>query len=143
MPAQPELGVTSNRQNLAQIAEFVAGRAAAAGLDEESAFDVQMAVDEACTNSILHAYNGDADGELRVCCYLDGSEFVVEITDFGQPFNPDAVPEPDFSSPLEERTIGGLGVYLMRRLMDSVQFTFSPHAGNQVVMRKAAGEPRP
>ncbi len=137
MPAEQELCVSSNLVNLVQISDYVANRAALAGLDEESTFDVQMAVDEACTNSIQHAYNGDAHGELRVCCYLDGRDFVVEVTDYGQTFDPDAVPDPDFASPLEERAIGGLGVYLMRRLMDSVRFYPGANMGNHVVMRKA------
>jgi anti-sigma regulatory factor (Ser/Thr protein kinase) len=137
MATEEGLCVTSSLTNLGDIAEYVAGRASAAGLDEERTFEVQMAVDEACTNSIQHAYRGHASGELRVCCFREGDDFVVEITDHGAPFDPQTIPNPDVTGPLEERAIGGLGVYLMRRLMDSVHFRTDPESGNVVVMRKS------
>jgi anti-sigma regulatory factor (Ser/Thr protein kinase) len=131
-----ELCVSSQLTNLAQIAEFITQRAALAGLDEEQAYAVQTAVDEACTNAMEHAYEGRADGEVRICCYQEDCDFVVRITDFGKAFDPATVPVPDVSAPLEERTAGGLGLFLMRRLMDSVEFHFDPVQGNEVVMRK-------
>ncbi|NLG50185.1 MAG: ATP-binding protein [Chloroflexi bacterium] len=136
MGVEYEICVTSRLSNLSEIAEFVSDRAALTGLDERQVFEVQMATDEACTNSMEHAYEGREDGEVRVCCYLEGDCFVVRITDFGRPFDPDSVPKPDLQSPLEERQIGGLGIFLMRELMDSVEFHSDPIAGNQVIMRK-------
>ena len=137
MAAEEGLCVTSSLVNLGDIADYVAQQATVAGLDEECTFEVQMAVDEACTNSIQHAYRGHNTGELRVCCFREGDDFVVEITDFGAPFDPQSIPAPDVTGPLEERSIGGLGVYLMRQLMDSVQFRADPQSGNVVVMRKS------
>lgn len=131
-----ELCVSSATANLAEIAEFVAERAALAGLDEDKVFAVQMAVDEACTNSMQHAYEGRPDGELRVCCYIEEDDFVVKISDHGKRFDPEAVPEPDLASPLEERAIGGLGLFFMRRLMDRVEFA-ADESGNLVTLRKA------
>jgi len=139
MAQEQEMCVSGSVASLSQIAAFVAERATSAGLDEEQVYDVQIAVDEACTNSILHAYAGRSDGELRICCFLDGDDFVVRIVDSGRPFDPDSVPEPDVTSPLEERAVGGLGVYLMRTLMDGVTFRASPEGGNEVVMRKSRG----
>ena len=98
-----ELCVASATANLAEIAGFVAERAALAGLDEERVFAVQMAVDEACTNAMQHAYEGRADGEVRICCYVDDGDFVVQIFDHGKRFDPEAVPEPDLASPLTHR----------------------------------------
>ena len=137
MATEEGLCVTSSLTSLSDIAQYVAVQASAAGLDEDRTFEVQMAVDEACTNSIQHAYRGHNTGELRVCCFREGDDFVVEITDFGAPFDPQSIPAPDVTGPLEERSIGGLGVYLMRQLMDSVQFRADPQSGNVVVMRKS------
>ena len=131
-----EICVCSKLTNLPEIAEFVGERAKAAGLDENQVFEVQMAIDEAATNSMQHAYEGRGNGELRVCCFIEGNAFVVRITDFGAPFDPGQVPEPDLSVPLEDRPIGGLGLYLMRRLMDDVEFQSDPTEGNQVTLRK-------
>ncbi len=131
-----EICVSSQLENLARIAEYISERAALAGLNEHQVFEVQMAIDEACTNSMKHAYEGREDGEVSVCCYVEDDDFVVRVTDSGKPFDPTAIPPPDLSSPLEDRQEGGLGLFLMRELMDSVEFHAGPGVGNQVIMRK-------
>jgi anti-anti-sigma factor len=136
MTVQEELCVSSLFSNLALIAEFVADRASRLGLSEDGVFAVQMAVDEACSNSIEHAYEGSADGEVRVCCYVQDDDLVVRIIDHGRPFDPDSVPEPDVTGPIESRNIGGLGLFFMNKLMDSVRHERRPEGGNLVEMRK-------
>ncbi len=131
-----EVCYASDRASLEPISEFVAERARLAGLDEDRVYEIQMATDEACTNSIEHAYDGRSAGEIIVCCFVDGQDFVVRVTDFGHKFDPDLVPMPDISAPLEERDIGGLGLFFMRRLVDRIEFTFDPVSGNHVEMRK-------
>ncbi len=133
---QHEICVTSELANLANIGSFVSERARLSGMSEKQVFQVQMAVDEACTNAIVHAYQGDPKGQVRVCCYLEGNDFVVEVVDQGQVFDASSVPEPDLGRPLEERDIGGLGLFFMRKLMDSVVFVAPREGGNQVIMRK-------
>ncbi|MHB1357112.1 MAG: ATP-binding protein [Anaerolineae bacterium] len=136
MSQQYALCVRSQLANLAQIASFVTDQAQSLGMDDDQVFDIQMAVDEACTNSMEHAYAGQENGEVTICCYTEDDDFVVKISDLGAHFDPDAIPEPDTSLPLEERGIGGLGIFLMRRLMDSVEFTSHNSDGNEVIMRK-------
>jgi len=135
MAQEQALCVKSNPANLAQIAEFVSVCAEQMGLDADQVFAVQMAVDEACTNSMEHAYAGKDTGEVTICCYAEEGDMVIKITDSGVPFDAAQVPEPDLTRPLEERSIGGLGLYLMRKLMDSVTFT-ARDDGNEVIMRK-------
>ena len=130
-----EICVSSELANLGQIAEFVSERARLSGMNDDRVFDVQMAVDEACTNTVQHAYDGRADGEIQVCCYVDRDDFVVRIRDFGIPFDPSKVPEPDISAPLEERAVGGLGWYFIRKLMDQVEIRPTAE-GNELTMRK-------
>jgi len=142
MVTENELCVSTELENLGDIADFVGDCAAQAGLSEEAIYDVQMAVDEACTNSIQHAYAGCRDGELWICCFVEDDDFVVRITDFGTPFDPQSVPQPDITTPLEDRAVGGLGLFFMHRLMDSVRFTSSQKEGNQVVMRKRRHDSR-
>ncbi|WP_025745608.1 anti-sigma factor antagonist [Kallotenue papyrolyticum] len=110
---------------LAMISEFVVEGAQAAGLDEHAVWEVQLATDEAVTNVIQHSYAGAA-GPLTIQTEVRNGAFVVTLIDHGRPFDPDAVPEPDLVSPLEERRTGGLGLYLMRKLMDRVEFSFEP-----------------
>lgn len=132
-----ELCVSSDLVNLAHIAAFVSDMAARAGFDETQIYDIQMAVDEACTNTIEHAYGGRPDGEVRVCCHIASDDLVVSIYDHGTPFDPSAVPAPDLSAPLEERAIGGLGIFFMQQLMDEVRFSSDPVEGNCVTMSKS------
>ena len=131
-----EICVTSNMANLTKIARFASERARLAGMGEDQVFDVQMAVDEACANAMEHAYKGRQDGEIHVCCYVEKDEFVVRVTDYGKPFDPSSIPPPDLSAPLEERDVGGLGLFFMRALMDGVEFRSGPVRGNEVIMRK-------
>jgi len=136
MAEELEFTVASDLENLAQIAEFVASAALRLGLSEEQAFEVQMASDEACANVIEHAYGPDATGDIRICCSVEGDDFVVTISDQGRPFDPDQVPEPDLACPLEDRQIGGLGLYFMRKLMDRIVFHCNPVTGNELRMFK-------
>jgi len=133
---QEEIHVTSDLGNLARIAQFVSERALEAGFTESQVFDIQMAVDEACTNVMEHAYGGRPDGQVCVSCHLESDDFVVCVCDSGAPFDPASVPDPDVSSPLEERAIGGLGLFFMQKLMDAVEFSSDPIEGNRVTMRK-------
>ncbi len=131
-----DLTVASDLANLAQIAEFVSAAALRLGLDDEQAFQVQMATDEACANVIEHAYGLGQVGDIGIRCELEGDHFVVTIRDHGAPFELDAIPEPDLTCPLEDRQIGGLGLYFMRRLMDRVVFRTDPDTGNELKMYK-------
>jgi serine/threonine-protein kinase RsbW len=131
------LTVASDVANLESIAAFIIKAAQKANLDEKDIFAIQVAVDEACTNVIEYAY-GDAPGDIHLTCQAKPGECVVTIRNHGRPFEPQNVPPPNLSCDLEERTVGGLGLYFMRELMDEVHFSFDPEEGNQVVMIKKA-----
>src|SRR3712207_1852715 len=121
--AESVLTVEASLDALATISDFVVEQAHAAGMDEHAVWEVQLAVDEATTNVVQHGY-AEASGEIKVVVNVDGDEFEVCIYDRGKRFDPATVPEPDLVSPLEERRTGGLGLYLMRTLMDRVEFYF-------------------
>jgi len=131
-----KLRVTSEMKNLAAISDLIAAFAQELSLDTDDAFAVQMAVDEACANVIEHAYDGRPDGMVTLACWLANDEVHVVIRDQGRPFDPHAVPRPDMAAPLESRQEGALGLYLMERLMDVVQFEFDPAKGNKLTMKK-------
>lgn len=135
MPKRWELTVDGRLENLASIADFVVKAARASGLDERATFEVQMAVDEACTNIIQHSYEGEGKGEIALCCELADSDFVVTIRDHGRSFDPECVPLPNLTCSLAERREGMLGLYFMRQLMDEVRFRFDAE-GNELTMVK-------
>jgi serine/threonine-protein kinase RsbW len=123
-------------ESLAAIGRFIAAAAEHAGFDDYTVYQVQLAVDEACSNIIQHAYGGEGTGVIECTYRIRDEEFVVILRDYGQPFDPEAVPEPNLSSNIEDRTGGGLGLYLIRKIMDEVNFDFESEAGNVLTMVK-------
>lgn len=107
---------------LSAIGEFVTAAARQTTMGDRDVFAIQMAVDEAATNIILHGYAGRPGGSIRLACWQEGDDLVIEVRDQGEPFDISEVPEPDLHAPLEDRREGGLGVFLMRRMMDRVEF---------------------
>ncbi len=133
---QFQLTILSDFSNLGAVADFITRAAEESGLKDGASYNVQMAVDEAVTNVIEHAYHGRQDGRIYISCETHGNEFVVVIRDFGKPFDVNKVPKPRVKGPLGRRSIGGLGVFFMKKLMDRVEFSSSADQGNQVRMVK-------
>jgi len=131
-------------ESLAAISEFVTRAAEAAGLDTRAVDAVQLAVDEACSNVIEHAYEGQDRGDIECTCNSSDDGLTVIIRDHGRPFDPALVQEPNLNPTLqdEEFTGGGLGLYFMRQLMDKVLFEFAPDSGNVLTLVKRK-EPEP
>ncbi|HEY74411.1 MAG TPA: SpoIIE family protein phosphatase [Thermoflexia bacterium] len=125
--------------SLAAIGEFVTHAAEAAGLDERAIYEVQMAVDEACSNIIEHAYGGEGRGDIECACRTDEHALTVTLRDHGTPFDPTRAPKPDLDAPLDERQVGGLGAYFMQQLMDEMRFEHTPDLGNVLTMVKHRG----
>lgn len=125
-------------ESLAAISEFVTRAARAAGLDSCAVDAVQLAVDEACSNIIEHAYGDEGHGDIECTCHNDSEGLTVILRDQGRPFDPSGVPDPDLYPALDDETCtgGGLGLYFMRQLMDQVRFEFAPDSGNVLTMVK-------
>jgi serine/threonine-protein kinase RsbW len=134
--AERRLTFPGRLDSLAAISEFVTRAAEDAGLDERGVYEVQLAVDEASANVVEHAYGGEALGEIEITCSIDGDGLTVTLRDHGHHFDPDGVPSPRLDAPLAERNNRGLGLYLMRQVMDEVRFDFAPDTGNTVTMVK-------
>lgn len=122
--------------SLAPLSDFITSAASQVGLDDHSSWQVQLAVDEAATNIIQHGYDAQQPGEIELRWRVDAGDFVVTLRDKGRRFDPSGVTAPDIASPLDERQVGGLGIYLMSRLMDSVKFDFDERQGNLLTMTK-------
>ena len=132
-------------ESLAEISEFVTDAARTAGLDACDVDAVQLAVDEACSNIVEHAYGGEGHGDIECTCRVNDDGLTIILRDQGHPFDPSLVPEPNTTCPsLDDETCtgGGLGLYFMRQLMDQVDFEFEPDSGNVVTMVKRK-EPTP
>jgi len=92
------------------------------GLSEEVSGDIRLAFDEAVSNTIRHGYTDRDSHEIVVRASVAGRKLALEIEDDARAFNPLEAPLPDVTLPVEEKPIGGLGVLLIRTVMDEVDY---------------------
>jgi serine phosphatase RsbU (regulator of sigma subunit)/anti-sigma regulatory factor (Ser/Thr protein kinase) len=92
------------------------------GLAPKVMHDLNLALEEILTNIISYGYKDERDHEIKVRLSVRPGEVKAEVEDDGQSFNPLAAPEPHTAKALEERTIGGLGIHLVRTLMDGLEY---------------------
>jgi serine/threonine-protein kinase RsbW len=128
-----------NFQSLAPISDFIVTQAKDAGFSPGDVYAIQTAVDEACANIIDHAYGGEDIGDIIIRVKEIQNGIQIILIDDGEPFDPDEIPEPDITSPLEIRKERGLGIFFMRQLMDKVTFDFSKTKGNSLTLVKYRG----
>ena len=116
------LSIPSQTERLNDVREFVSGLARVHGFAEDDINKIAIAVDEACTNIIKHGYNFAPDKKIDVEIVRRGNDFEIVISDKGKQFDASAIQTPDMKDYLEHYRRGGLGVYLMKRIMDKVEF---------------------
>jgi serine/threonine-protein kinase RsbW len=105
---------------------FVTDVAAEMNVPAEKVSRLDLAIEEWATNVCRHAYRG-GNGTVWVAVRREGPTLVVELSDEGSPFDPTAAAEPDVSLPLTERSPGGLGLLLMRRMVDELSYRRDGH----------------
>ena len=93
------------------------------GFGPEEILDTQLAVEEVITNIILHGYE-ETGGEIQISCTITPGRIGILVTDSAPPFNPLSIPKPDLEEDMEDRKIGGLGVYLLRQVMDEISYRY-------------------
>lgn len=133
------LHVSAKFDRLEQISKFIEQAGLEAGLGETAICRCQLAVDEACTNIIEHAYEGEDRGSIDICCEPEAGELTITIEDQGKPFDPNSVPEPQLNTNLENMQVGGLGLYFMRQVMDAVEFSYEDGSNRLVLLKRREG----
>ena len=118
----------------AQALDFVTAVCREWGVDEAALFDIQLAVDEAVSNIVEHGYAGK-EGLITLRLRREGRDVIVELVDQGKFFDPTTAPDPDLERGLEDRRIGGLGIYFMRKKMDIIHYR-REESGNVLTMIK-------
>ena len=113
--------------SMAQGIAFVANSAIAEGLPPKRVAEIELAVEETLLNICQYAYRNNA-GEVEVRCTRDGAQqFLIEIIDAGEPFNILTLPPPDLTTDIDQRPVGGLGVLLIRSLVDKITYRREGH----------------
>jgi serine/threonine-protein kinase RsbW len=135
------LKIPSITENLQMIRVFVLKIAAKVGFNEETQEQIALSVDEACTNVIKHAHHHNARRLMDIKIETDANKIKITITDKGKGFDITKLQDPDIEKYIKESKHGGLGIYLIKTLMDEVNYEFNPGVKNQVQLTKYLQKP--
>ncbi|MBO7465857.1 MAG: ATP-binding protein, partial [Bacteroidales bacterium] len=116
------LTLHNNVQEVSLLAPFIETIATENGLDHSLTMELNLAVEEAVVNVMEYAYPQGETGEVTIEVSLADGKSDINIIDSGAPFDPTQKSDPDTSLPVEERSIGGLGIFLVRQVMDTVSY---------------------
>jgi len=117
--------------------------AAKLGLSKRDIFEINLCIEEQLTNIIAYGYTDSQEHWIQIMLSLEDAEFTVCIEDDGVAFDPVQVPPPDLECTLEEKEIGGLGVYLTRHFMDQMVYQRCGNKNVLVMKKKISGNPAP
>ncbi len=115
------LATNASLKEISTIAEFITSSLTCSGVMEEIIFAIELAVDEITNNIMMYAYPA-GEGTMKIMIDVSGTDISIEIRDQGKEFNPLLFPPPDISSNSDERKIGGLGIHMVRSIMDKVNY---------------------
>jgi serine/threonine-protein kinase RsbW len=130
------LKVPSSTENLALIREFVGSIAQQSGMNAMDAGKLELAIDEACANVIEHAYGHDISKEVVIRARFDEETLRIDVEDTGNGFDPNAIKQEELEQLVNKRRTGGLGMRLMKTLMDEVHYEIEPGKKNELHMVK-------
>jgi anti-sigma regulatory factor (Ser/Thr protein kinase) len=116
------LTLHNNIEEIPQLADFVDVVCEEAGTDASLAMSINLALEEAVTNSMLYGYPEGTAGLVEIEGGDDGSMLTFIVSDSGVPFDPTQQAEADVTLGVEDRPIGGLGIFLVREIMDEVRY---------------------
>jgi anti-sigma regulatory factor (Ser/Thr protein kinase) len=122
-------------ESLQKFRDFITACCAQHDIPSETVLELKLAMDEACTNVIEHGYKGMDPGSIILSFRIQPDRIMVQITDFGHVFEPEAAPKPDVEAALEDRELGGLGLFLIYQTMDNIDYHASED-GNKLTFTK-------
>ena len=122
-------------ESLQYFRNFIVECCAEYHINDDTVIDIKLAVDEACTNIITHGYQGMDPGSVILSLRIEPARILVQITDFGHAFEPVETPKPDVEAALEDRELGGLGLFLIYQTMDNIDYQASQD-GNTLTFTK-------
>lgn len=92
------------------------------GVTDQFLYDIQLAVDEACTNIITHGYADMDPGSIILDLEIEREKLTLSLTDFGHSFEPGRASVPDVDAPIEERELGGFGLFFIQQSVDHIEY---------------------
>ena len=129
----------NDRSEILRMGELAARFGAEAQLSEDDVMTVNLVLDEIVANVIENAYDDDGEHEIHVSLARDGDRITLRVEDDGRPFDPLQAPPPNLDLPIEEREAGGLGLHIVRSIMDAVEYE-RRDGRNVLTMRKTLAD---
>jgi anti-sigma regulatory factor (Ser/Thr protein kinase) len=132
------LTVSNDTRHLLAVRDFISRMARHGGLSPEEVHKIVLAIDEAVTNIIEHGYNKGEQGTIELEADWEKDKFQVVIRDSARVFNPEAIPSPDMEEHVKAGRKKGLGLFLMRQIMDEVRYRYKDGVQNELTLVKYA-----
>jgi serine/threonine-protein kinase RsbW len=133
--ASMSVTLVNDRSEVERLSRLVEAFGEAEGLPPESVFSVNLALDEVVTNIIRYAYDDGRKHSIVIRLALEDGVLSAQVEDDGRAFNPLEMPPPDITASIEDRPIGGLGIHLVRSVMNSVEYR-REDGRNMLIMKK-------
>ncbi len=127
----------SSTKNLALLRDFIEAKASDFGFDESTINQIILSVDEACTNIIKHAHNYDAKEQIEVEIKPESGQFKIIMKYKGKGFDPNNLNNPDMNDYFNKFKIGGLGVPIMKKFMNKIEFVHKNSDYNWLTLTKS------
>ena len=132
------LRIVNDLAELTRVAESVEEFCASQAIPAACAFKLNIALEELLTNTISYGYDDAGRHEIAIDIAREGETIVTELSDDGRPFDPLNAPPPDLDSAIEDRRVGGLGVHLVKTLMDDVRYAYRDGRNHITLHKKIA-----
>ena len=132
-----EMTIGSDIEKIPLVSARLEDAMGAYGFSPEEILDTQLAVEEVITNIIIHGYK-KTGCEIHLSCRFTGDRIEINVADSAPQFNPLSIPEPELDRDIDERRIGGLGIYLVRQVMDTVSYRYE-NGRNILTLEKRRG----
>jgi len=134
---EQNIEVPADWESIAHLMAFSDELECRLALSEEQKYLLRLAIEEIATNIIKYGYDSGSYGVIQLGCSCTDGVLRVAIRDQGRPFDPHEVPAPDLCESLEQRVVGGLGVFLVRELADDLSYSHDTGSGwNELVIIK-------
>jgi anti-sigma regulatory factor (Ser/Thr protein kinase) len=137
-PSSADLTLRCDLDEVARADTWLQEFCASHGVIEDALYDLRLCLDEVLANVIRHGYGIGETGTILVTIECPGDRVRLEVRDAAAPFNPLDAADPDLDVAPEDRPLGGLGVFLVRQLMDTVSYDYE-HGENRLSMERSLG----
>ena len=135
---EKKLVIKNDITEISKLAIFIEELSEELALAPELTFNLNLVLEEAVSNVILYAYGEEKQKEITLLANMSDNNLIFVLTDSGQEFDPTKVPDADVTLSAEEREIGGLGIFLIRQIMNTIEYQ-RVDGKNVLIMGKQLG----